>query len=751
MRYEFWLGWVACLGFWSSSCSSGGDPGGPAQPDPGNTSGAGGDTGGPARPGPGEAPTVGNIGPGLPGEIVVPDLPDIFGPGFGGTAFPSSSCTADCEDFPAEPLIEAGGGAAITQEDIARFAAPDDFAAGNLCVVEPQLSNGDVPGALFPANWLRPRFRWEGGGTGVVYEIRLQNEIQVSDLRVYTRQNEWVMPAQLWKDVARNVHTPITVTIRAADGGGALVTGTRGTFQIAPVNAGGSLVFWATTSSEVLKQPVSSQLVGFSVGEEGVIKTLDATDVALGAIVGEDGIEPRGNYAEAVPGGFEPGEVACVGCHISTPDGAGVVFTDNWPWNKIVSSILPANAGTSPDYLTDGASLALSQPWLGTQTMTPAHFAAGDRMLITSYGLLAPGTTPTRTPWDARVPTRHGLAWFDLEAEVVVADRSEVTEFAPSNNYTDGFTYPVTPSDLQVIPANPPGAGRLDRRQLSLFRQLTVANAQGSAWDVMATNGETLSAVTPDWSHDGEQLVYVSTDITSSDGHPDWTADVADIKMVPYNDGEGGAVEALDGASEPGFLEYYPAFSSDDAFVLFARAPNPSNPTRTGCTPETQAQCQAQNLGQNPDGPYYNRNGEIYVVSSGGGEPVRLVANDPVACTGDTVRGSINSWPKWSPRVVSTEGKTYYFLIFSSARQYDGRFQLQTTDFTPPVLPNSSQLYMASIVVDDATGAVTTYPAIYVWNQNTLVDAEGNPEPPLRSSNLTPAWDEFLLPPIVIQ
>ncbi|HEU4576633.1 MAG TPA: hypothetical protein VFS67_00165 [Polyangiaceae bacterium] len=743
------------LGALALACSSSGSHD-PSRSGGGDGTGDGGGSSAPGKgPAPGEAPIITPIAPGGVDEsFQVPEFPQIFGANFGGTDFPSSTCREHCTDFPSEPLLDSGGGP-INPAELAPFADPDAFSAGNLCVVEPQLSSGGTPGALFPANWLRPRFRWQGGGNNALYEVRLHNEIEVNDLVAYTRQTQWVMPAGVWRNLARNVHTPITVTVRAASG--ATLSGMRGTFQIAPVNAGGSLVFWATTSSEVAFVPqVTSQLLGFRVGDEGVIQALDATDIQLGGIVGEDGIEPRGNYDGTLSQrGLSAGKVACVGCHISTPDGAGVVFSDNWPWNKVVASITEGSVGATPAWMSDGAALLLSQPWLGTQTMSPAHFRAGDRLLLTSYGLAANGEA-ARAPWDARFaqgtgPARHGLAWFDLEAQVAVADRSEVGEFAPSNDYTNSFTYPTEPVDLQRVPPNPPGQGQLDRRQLSLFRAATVAGAQGSGWDLIATTGETRSAVTPDWSNDGAQIAYVSTDVTSPDGHPDWTANAADIKLVPFNGGDGGRAVNLPGASDPNFLEYYPSFSSDDAFIAFARAPNPSNPGRTGCTPTSQPGCRNQNLGANPDGPYYNRNGEIYIVpSTGAAQPIRLAANDPVACTSTSARGSINSWPKWSPRVIDSEGKSYYFLVFSSARAYPGSFTIAQTDYTPPISNTSSQLYMASIVVDDATGDVTTYPAIYIWNQNTRVNADGSTTQ-RQTSNLTPAWDEFILPPIVIQ
>jgi hypothetical protein len=127
-----------------------------------------------------------------------------------------------------------------------------------------------------------------------------------------------------------------------------------------------------------------------------------------------------------------------------------------------------------------------------------------------------------------------------------------------------------------------------------------------------------------------------------------------------------------------------------------------------------------------------------------------LAANDPVSCTGETARGSINSWSKWSPRVEKLDGKHYYFLIFSSARGYPGSWELPPTKLTPAILHKASQLYMAPIVVDDATGNVTTYPAIYLWNQNILVDAAGNATLDKNTSNLTPAWNDFSIPPVPV-
>ncbi len=73
-----------------------------------------------------------------------------------------------------------------------------------------------------------------------------------------------------------------------------------------------------------------------------------------------------------------------------------------------------------------------------------------------------------------------------------------------------------------------------------------------------------------------------------------------------------------------------------------------------------------------------------------------------------------------------SKGKSYYWIIFSSTR--DG-YKIKNKQSTL-----ASQLYMTAIVADDK--GITTYPAVYIWNQN------------LTTSNNTPAWDVFKIPPV---
>ncbi|MCC6558321.1 MAG: PD40 domain-containing protein [Polyangiaceae bacterium] len=215
------------------------------------------------------------------------------------------------------------------------------------------------------------------------------------------------------------------------------------------------------------------------------------------------------------------------------------------------------------------------------------------------------------------------------------------------------------------------------------------ASGQGAAYGFIARNGDPRGAGAPTWSHDGQTIVYVSTDVEFT-GRLD--NGYADLYAVPYNDRAGGAAAPIPGASDPGQSEYYPAFSPDDAWIAFNRAPSGNN--------------------------MYNQPlGEVLVIPAAGGSATRVAANDPVACTGKSSPGVTNSWPKWAPEATTVGDRTFYWLIFSSTRGALG----------------NPQLYITGVEVQ--AGAVKTHGALYLWNQ------------PEGENNHTPAWDVFKIPP----
>jgi hypothetical protein len=216
----------------------------------------------------------------------------------------------------------------------------------------------------------------------------------------------------------------------------------------------------------------------------------------------------------------------------------------------------------------------------------------------------------------------------------------------------------------------------------------TMTDVQGMGWDVLARVGDTNSAAAAAFSHDGTKVAYVSGSSVDSGVRDSF----GKIFTVPFNNRLGGQVAEVAGANDPNKNQSYPSWSADDRLIGF---------TRTNFTGAPHS--------------YDNASAEIFVIPSEGGAATRIRANDPPTCGGSsTSPGVTNSWAKWSPGPVSTiDGKTYYWLAFSSRRGANH-------------LP---QIYVAPIVYGE-TG-IETYPAIYLWNQ------------PANEANHTPAWDNL--------
>lgn len=679
--------------------------------------------------GSGGTSSTGGLGIDMPGLEVPPDGEGIDDPDPANPNVVHPKCAlGTCTDFPAEPILAEG----VPANAAELFAAAPDFTPGSLCMLEPQLSAEGKEGAMLPANWVRPRFRVAAPADIDLLEIRIHSPAEKNDLVAYTLYSAkagtpapaWYLPKEIWAGPGGDMVSasgngfannaaghPVTVTIRGINSKApGKPVGISGDFHIAPVVATGSMVFWTVNSAAVT--PDSSKLLGFAVGDEGVAESLTLPQIQWAGEMSEDGAALRGHYDDPKLPIFMDGEVRCIGCHTSLPDGSGVVFTDDWPWSKAAASLTADSIGAVPTVISAGAQAIMKMPWWGTQTLSPAHWTAGDRVLVTTYGSTFKSGTARTKAWeglpkyDPANPANndtvkwHQLAWIDLE----------------------------TTAAIDVAVTVPPTYGApVDARNAAALA------AQGTGWGLIATGDTGFGAASPSFSHKGDQIVYTATDY-APDGHPDALATTADLRTVSYNNKAGGTSQALAGAADPAFLEYYPSYSADDALIAFTRAPAKS--------------------AASPDGPYYNRFGQVMVLPAAGGTAVPLAANDPGTCGGDDPKvGQINSWPKWSPDAFVSKGKTYYFLVFSSARKYGDDFSQQFELPPNPLssfkgLTASSQLYLAAVVVDNATQQVTTYPAVYIWNQNRLAGANG--EAGLKYSNLTPAWDPIKLPPIII-
>jgi hypothetical protein len=509
-------------------------------------------------------------------------------------------CSGLCPDFPAAPILAGGAPAGAP----AMFTTTGTGPAP--CISEPE------EGTLLPNNWLRPRVKVAAPGATLL-QITFHSSKEANDLVVYTTGDTWIMDKTIWQALASHVvNAAIQVSVRALGPSGVTAASTT-SFMIAPVAAGGKMVYWALRGYDA-SNSANTELFGFGVGDEGVVSVLKVPQIQ-----------------QTTSGASE----SCIGCHTATPDGVFVGFTGNFPWGNALASVEPGATGQMPTFLGSAGVDALTKDWHGIITFTGAHWAAGDHIGVTSLSTQA-------------VDPNANLIWMEMES----------------------------------------GASGL-----------------------IARTGDPAGAAAPNFSHDGAKIVYTSTN-ANQDGR--MGVGTADLYTVPYADRAGGAATPIAGASDQNVAEYYPAFSPDDEWVAFNRL--------------SQSDANVTPTGQPYDGGmFFNPAAEIWVVPSKGGTATRLRANDPPACTPPVKpntrvypdkAGWDNSWAKWSPQVGSSDDAQYYWLIFSSYRY----------DISPP----RGQLYMTAVVTTETT--VTTYPAVYLWNQD------------LTTSNHTPAWEDFQIP-----
>jgi len=679
--------WLLALG---AACSAGGGPGtgGVGSGDQGGASGSGGikasgGSGGTINPG------GGTISVGATSGTGPMDDPDIRMP----------KCSEQCSDLASSgPILDPG----LTSSVEGMFSGNPSGAGP--CVLEP----GD--NTLVPYNWLRPRVHISGHQAGTVYQIKVSTPSESDVLVAYTNKDTWILPQEFWdngdpdspKGLTYNVFDQdITVTVRASSGGETSVK-----FRIAPVKAGGSMVFWSALTTEPGAN--TNALYGFAPGDEGIVVALKPLDV-LETILNDNGAMGKPAITDPQVGSVPEGRVRCVGCHTSTPDGAAVNITDHWPWNVRLVNLSGAEKGHAPDYVTPMGDFLMQMPWQGVTTYSKADWTAGNHRYVTSFGK-RPATAETE-PWtfwavdcgngiQCGYTGKDDLIWLDLAA----------TGTPPTDNNDNA-------------------------------RPKAALAAQGTGWDIIPRTGDPNGAVLPDWSHDGQHIVYTSTDSTA-DGHvgvqpgknvPPPT--VVDLYTVPFNAGMGGTATPVAGASDAAHAEYYPDYSADDALIAFTRVSNFKQIFQAAASDDGRK-------------IYYRPEGEVFVVKASGGEALKLEANAPPACTGETSPGVYNSWPKWSPIVRESGGKKYYFMLFSSARESPAKVQDKSGNDTSSPM---SQLYMTAIV--DTGGTLTSYGAAYLWNQRYLVtpNAAGTADSTITDfvqNDVTPAWDEFQAPPV---
>lgn len=597
-------------------------------------------------------------------------------PGSGGrgvTVQPCSGPGGKCTDFPPGATADPG-----VSMDFC--ATPSN--SGGPCILEPQ------DGSLFPSNWLRPRVNVSGINGPM--KVTVHSDKELNDLVVYTASNVWAMPKDIWMLLAGHVQdSPITISVCGTNG-----AQSTSTITIAPAQATGSMVFWAAnpafadidehacqTAPNSNCQNVAS-LLGFSVGDETTESVLGIGQVAQTSKVDNGATAP----------------VTCIGCHSATPDKGFVTFVDSYPWRTATASVegatgmVPSGMQLQPAISASGLA-TLQQPGWGPFTFslnkgTNPYWVPGTMRI----GVGALGLQNPLQPDYSNAPDQNDsphLAWINLDGAARPHQDSDQGNWAYAN-FDPTVTDISSGKSLGFIPHNGDMCGN-------------VACGAGM----------------PTWSHDGKNIVYVSTNAGLSGRFNEEMPDppkigggqaahnafrvpgMTNLYSVPFNNGNGGTATPIMGAASSQFEEYYPALSPDDKMVAFTSVP----------------------AGQ---AMYANPSAEISVVPTSGGTATRLKANDPPSCSGKSSPGVNNHWSKWSPEVATGSNGTYYWMIFSS-----NRAGLPPGQSSAGRTIQISQLYLAPILVGGEQFSVTTYPAIYLWNQ------------PTNSVNTTPAWETF--------
>lgn len=330
-------------------------------------------------------------------------LDEIFADGF------------EFRDFPAQSIIDAG--APTNSPTLFGVAGAP---TGGPCMADPQM------GAMFPNNWMRPRFAWTPAAGENLFELRLTAQNQSNALVVYTTASSWTMPANIWSGLSQHtVDAPITVTVRGATvASGSLTSGpelgSSGTIRVAPVSAPGAIVYWTSTPGGIL-------LRGFRIGDETL----------------KDIIAPADAGAN------------CVGCHAATPDGAYVGFSAGEGGGAGLNLLSSDGQHLTPSYISSSAQTLMARPNQDAPSFSPLHWTSGDRVALTMY--------------------QNNIIWTDLEAASaaqgagwgVVARNGESTNAASASfaHTSDSVVYVSTPDavstgttvthgDIHIVPFN---------------------------------------------------------------------------------------------------------------------------------------------------------------------------------------------------------------------------------------------------------------------------------------------------------
>jgi hypothetical protein len=400
------------------------------------------------------------------------------------------------------------------------------------------------------------------------------------------------------------------------------------------------------------------------------------------------------NFAETVrlaaADGSSLAESAAIDARWSTTPLSGTIYYWSTPPMGMsgASEIVRMNLsmpGTRPEvYYTNLDAVPYAPPLSGGWACIGCHAISQDG---TKMGITIGGSS-VASNGDG---TGSLFALLDVAAKVPIASR--VTESGGQQLLSAGFATMTTFAK--------DGANMVQELQGQLFLRTADATlaSQGPLFPSM-----TESLTEPTWSAAGDKVAFTSWVPTLSIPH------AYDSKDLNGNETPNAQIwtASADGTTfgTPTLLvprvsnatEYYPAFSDDSALVVF---------NESSCMgPQTSG---ADGYGTSPCDSYDDPSARLRLVAAGGGAPVELDRASGRTSGWPTADTWTNSWPRFAPSHSTFQGKTLYWVAFSSRRAYGATFAGSADGSTPP------QLWFAGVAVD-ASGKLSGDPSFApVW------------------------------------
>ena len=182
-----------------------------------------------------------------------------------------------------------------------------------------------------------------------------------------------------------------------------------------------------------------------------------------------------------------------------TAAAGAVLFGDDWPWSVAGATL---TTGAVPPSLASGAQAIMKTPWWG-QNQHVCQALEGRR---------------SHDHQQLRHDLQVGYVAYQALARAAALrrcrpDHERQGQVAPARVDQRGLRHDTIPLTVPAVPDYGPDVEA---------RNTAVTAAKGTGWGLIATGDSMVSAVSPNLSHDGNSIVYVTTDY-SPDGHPDAT------------------------------------------------------------------------------------------------------------------------------------------------------------------------------------------------------------------------------------